>query len=107
VNLEDGSTFELLSHDTDVVLPVDELDLTQLKASACEEPYLVSCIGMTILEVLKSDYWPSTGLLMSNDYFLYTRDIPNRNRSGALLIGPFAEKVGERYSLDEVAPYWG
>ena len=106
IELEDGDVFELLYHDIDLVVPIENVSLGGLNVAMVSDSYLTMCFGKQIREVLKSEYWPTFGLLLESNIFLYTRDFPNINRSGALLIGPYADKVGEQYSTEDVAPYW-
>jgi hypothetical protein len=106
IALSDGTTFELQCQDLGIVYLVIQIDLAVVAAVRCSETDLARCIGQTVTEVLTSDYWPSMGLLTSGDRIIYTRDFPNMNRSGALLIGPYSDKVGERYGMHQVAPYW-
>ncbi len=105
IQLQDGIAFELRSQDLGIH-PILAIDLSTIDCSADTEITLSRCIGCALIEVLVSHYWPGIGALLSNDFFIYQRDFLNPNDSRGLLIGGYAERVGERFSLNDVIPYW-
>jgi hypothetical protein len=105
VELNDGIVFELQNGSFDQ--PILQVRPDKSKYSRCSEPYLEACIGKGIVEVVTCDCWPSFGLLLSNDYLLYQSDFPNADRTGALLIGPYADALGQTYDRSDIMPYWG
>lgn len=105
VELDDGIAFGLLSQELGIIHPIIRVNLSDVNTMPTEQD-VSQCIDRSVLEVLVSWYWPGMGLLLSGDLFLYCSDFPNACRSGALLIGPYAEPVGQTYQLTEVMPYW-
>ncbi|QDT70232.1 hypothetical protein MalM25_31780 [Planctomycetes bacterium MalM25] len=106
VVIESGVAFSLSSAYYDSREPIIAVDSVSSEATLCGEKYLLQCSGATINEVLVSEYWPGLGLLLSNSMLLYETDFPSPVCSGALVIGPYADKVGQTYEMDEVEPYW-
>jgi hypothetical protein len=62
-----------------------------------------SCDGDVVREVVISDQWPSFGLLLASDRFLFLDD----EGWGAAKICPCLTPVGDRYKLEDMRTFWG
>jgi hypothetical protein len=103
VLLEDDISFFLPSHDPFVEFPLLRADSDSFIGFQIASSELLSiCKGKIVTEILTSDYWPTPGLLLNQDTFLYCSDDFTPR-----LVGPCALAVGERYDLNDVATFWG
>ena len=100
VLLDNGVLFVL---DTPEAVKISRSAVSQDSLRPAEFSYASQpCIGEVVQEVLVSDYWPSIGLLLSSNRFLYCSDDYSPKSVGACLA-----PVGGRYGEDDLRTFWG
>jgi hypothetical protein len=60
-----------------------------------------TCVGDTIRDVVRSDFWASIGLILDSGRFLYMSDHCSWHHVGAC-----CTRIGERYGMDGVSSFW-
>ena len=58
------------------------------------------CAGATVVDVVTTDYWPSIGILLSNNSLLYM-DAPSTH-----WYMPVTSALGDMYKQDEIHSIW-
>lgn len=102
ISLQNGATLVLESLERSELLPPRGIDLASANIEPCGDARVAACVGDKIIDVLVSEFWPSIGLLLESDHFLFLGPIPNPDRSGAMLVAPCAQLVGEMYDFSDV-----
>ena len=103
VRLEDGTVFELIWGGP----PGSDFCEANEHRVAHTHHFAVlgddrGCTGDTILEVVRSECWPSIGLVLASGRFLMQADIFSPRN-----VRPCLSLIGEQYSTDDVEPFWG
>ena len=105
VQLESGTVFELQQRDPFEEVPISGVNLGEYSLIPCDAGASAgspTCVGDEVVEVLTSNYWPSLGLLLRSQQFLFCSD-----DSRPFCVGACVLPVGGRYQLCDVATYWG
>lgn len=101
VELSNGVGFELIMLEPLQVLPIFQVELSDLDLITAQLPGGADCNGDLVCEVLTAEQWPTLGLLLSSNSFL----IATAYTDG--IFGPALFQVGDFYKLEETVTYWG
>ena len=103
VKLSNNVVFELAYQDDfeELPIPLVSLGFAETLQAAPDVVRRLS-VGFEVQEVLTCSCWPTLGLLLSTNHFLYCSDdlMPRE-------VGPCVRSVGEGYELCDIATYWG
>lgn len=99
VLLENGNIFELQSVDPLEELPIESVPVSSKNLYGVQEDK--SANGDVIKDVVASEYWPTIGLLLESNRFVFVSDVEHR-RVGLAIID-----VGSRHDIADVITYWG
>ena len=102
VRLEDGTIFGLIwtnAPESDLVAVANETQLELSRGQVFGDEN--GCVGDTIVNLLRSVYWPSIGVLLASDRLLVMSDDFTLSHVRLCL-----SKVGEVFSIDEAVPFW-
>ena len=103
VQLSNNVVFELRCQDPFEELPIPLVNLGFMETLLpIAKQYQQLTLGETICEVLTSNYWPTFGLLLSNNQFFFGSDEQTPRE-----VGPCVMTVGDFYKIEDVATYWG
>lgn len=87
VELKDGPSFDLINLEVEAVAPIYEVNIDDHKLLPAEiQGGEADCIGETIVRVVRSDLWPTIGLLLSSNRVLHLHNWYDIHTVGPCLV---------------------